>query len=236
VNAVLAAAAREIRLALRRADTAAQLGGVPPEEVLRLVAETDLVQDVIARERRKRKALREQLVARHASAPAKASKELESLVKARDAARVKLEEADAARLAAQNAAVAAQVALSAAECGLRNEVGAFEMELERTADPVIIAVVARLEEEFQRARAVDVFSRPSRFVPDPKSKLPEHQQRSAYMQGLQNAAQDADRLKFSVLAGEELLAALASIEARIPHREPQGQLPEYADRGHVNGT
>jgi hypothetical protein len=231
MNAVLVATAREIRSALRRAGAAAQLGGIAPEEMLRLVSESDFVRDILTREQSKREALRKQLVARHAAAPTKASKELELLVKARDAARVKLEEADAARLAAQNAAVSAQVALSAAEHSLRNEVGGIEMELERTADPAINAVVARLEEEFQGARGVDVFSRPSRFVPAPTSKLPEHEQRSAYMEGLLNAAQEADRLKFSALAGEELLAALARIEARIPHREPQGQQPDDAANG-----
>jgi hypothetical protein len=219
VNAVLAAAAREIRLALRRAGTAAQLGGVPPEEMLRLVGESDFVQEIVARERSKRQALREQLVARHASAPAKAAKELESLTKARDAARAKVEEAEAARLAAQNAAVAAQVALSATEGILRNEVSAIEMELERIADPVIYAVVARLEQEFQDARAIDVHSRPARFMPDPTSKVPEHEQRGAYFEGLRSAALNADRLKLTALAGDELLTALARIESSIPYRE-----------------
>lgn len=219
MNAVLAAAAREIRSALRRAGAAVQLGGVPPEEMLRLIGESDVVQGIIARERDKRQTLREQLVARHASAPAKAAKELESLVKARDAARATLEEADAARLAAQNAAVAAQVTLSAAECGLRNEVGAIEMELERTADPTIYVVVARLEQEFQDARALDVHSRPRRFAPEPTSKVPEHEQRGAYFEGLLSAALNADRLKLTALAGEELHTALARIESSIPYRE-----------------
>jgi hypothetical protein len=56
------------------------------------------------------------------------------------------------------------------------------------------------------------------------------------MEGLLNAAQEADCLKFSALAGEELIAALARIEARIPYREQQGQLPEDAASGYANGA
>jgi hypothetical protein len=219
MNAVVAAVAREIRLALRRAGAAAQLGGVTPEEFVRLLGESDVGHEIVARALSEQQTLREQLVARRASAPGKTAKELESLTKARDAARTKFEEADAARLAAQNAAVTAQIALSAAECSLRNEVGYIETELERTADPMIDAVVARLDQEFQGARAIDVRSRPSCFAPDPKSRVPEHEQRGAYFEGLQSAALHADRLKLTALAGEELVTALARIESSIPYRE-----------------
>jgi hypothetical protein len=224
MNAVTKAIRNEVSASLRRASLAADIGGMSDRELLELFRQSPIPEQLVGEAQAARRGRRAQLIAAKQREIESMEREVPALQRKDAACAAMVVEKQAELEGAKRAQVDAHHELL--HRGLRTQaiVNAADAELTLSAPSLIDARIAAWQAEWDRLRNRGPFQvleiRPHAFAGSTTRKdldaTAEHHERiGQFMESLQVAIMEAEKLKVVVLDASEASAALDNIEANM---------------------
>ena len=213
MNAVVRAARREVSAAIRRAVSAADIGGLSDQEIIDLIRGSELPEQLAGAARAAKTERRVELVDTKKREIAAAERDGAMLRKDYETAEATVAGKRAELNAAQRALDAAHGAFVARDIRHRHAVAAIDAELQLLAPKPIADFIERMNAEWERLRAGSFELVGANLGGEDAAAR--NAAKSLRMDGLTAAIAAANALKLTALDGEALLAKLKDIEANM---------------------
>jgi phage-related tail protein len=219
MNAMVKAAAREVKAALQRVSDAVDITGMSDRELLDLIRQSPLPGHLVAEAQSVRSQRRADLFARKQRELAATERQIPALKRKCEEAETRMATARAEYETARRALEAARDEMTTRDRVCKHTVAILDAELELLAPESINAFIARLDAEWQATRNRGVLvvyggsRHPADVAEDQQEASRQNNDTGARMDGLRAASAKAEELKFTALDGDELAATLATIEA-----------------------
>lgn len=227
MNAVTKIARREVSTLLRRAVSAADIGGLSDRELLALIRESPIPDQLIGEARAALRERRAQLVAIKKREIETLERELPALQRKDAACAAAVAEKQGELESAKRAHVEAHHEMISRGMKTQAVVNATDAELRLSAPDVIDARTAAWQAEWDQLRNRGAFQvleiRPHVFSgsttrKDLDATAQHHEQIGLRMEGLQAAIIEVEKLKLVVLDADEAVDALNNIESNVTER------------------